>query len=170
MRARAASTRRDTWRNDIAGTGKLTLQGSGTLTLAGTNTYSGGTEVQGGTLRGESGNAFGTGDVYLGSGTVAIGSTQAVVIAGKYTQLQNTTLELNIGPNGQGVLRVGGQTTLAGGTLHVKFANGYTPKSGDLLNLISTGALSGRLTNIVVDGFTATPTYDATGVHVQLKS
>ncbi|KAA0997496.1 phosphatase PAP2 family protein [Paraburkholderia panacisoli] len=160
----------DTWRNAISGTGKLTLQGSGTLTLAGTNTYSGGTEVQGGTVRSASANAFGSGDVYLGSGTVAIGSTQAVVIAGKYTQLQNTTLELNVGPNGQGVLHIGGQTTLAGGTLHVKFAGGYTPKSGDLLNLISTGALSGRFANIVVDGFTATPTYDATGVHVHLKS
>jgi autotransporter-associated beta strand protein len=160
----------DTWRNAISGTGKLTLQGSGTLTLAGSNTYSGGTEVQGGTLGATSGNAFGSGDVYLGAGTVAIGSTQPVVVAGKYTQLQNTTLELNVGPNGQGLLRVGGQATLAGGTLHVKFASGYTPKSGDLLTLISTGALSGRFTSIVVDEFTATPTYDATGVHVQLKS
>lgn len=160
----------DTWRNAISGAGKLTLQGSGTLTLAGTDTYSGGTEVQGGTLRAASGSAFGSGDVYLGSGTLAIGATQAVVVAGKYTQLQNTTLELDVGSSGQGLLRVGGQTTLAGGTLHVKFASGYTPKSGDSLDLISTGALSGRFTSIVVDGFTATPTYDATGLHVQLKS
>jgi hypothetical protein len=83
--------------------------------------------------------SFGSGDVYLGSGAVAIGSTQAVVVAGKDTQLQNTTLEPNVGANGQGVLRVGGQTTLAGDTLHVKFASGYTPKSGDLLNMICTG-------------------------------
>jgi hypothetical protein len=68
--------------------------------------------------------SFGSGDVYLGSGAVAIGSTQAVVVAGKYTQLQNATRELNVVPNGQGLLRVGGQTTL----------------SGDLLNMISTGA------------------------------
>ncbi|MBW8838122.1 MAG: autotransporter-associated beta strand repeat-containing protein, partial [Burkholderia sp.] len=58
----------DVWRNDIAGAGKLTLQGTGTLTLSGNNRYTGGTQVSGGTLAAGSANAFGSGDVYVGSG------------------------------------------------------------------------------------------------------
>ncbi len=40
----------DIWSNNISGSGGLILQGTGTLILAGNNSYSGGTEVQGGTL------------------------------------------------------------------------------------------------------------------------
>ena len=40
----------DVWSNNISGPGGLTLQGSGTLILAGNNSYTGGTNVQGGTL------------------------------------------------------------------------------------------------------------------------
>ncbi len=40
----------DIWSNNISGPGGLTLQGSGTLILAGDNSYTGGTNVQGGTL------------------------------------------------------------------------------------------------------------------------
>lgn len=133
------------------------------MTLAGTNTYWGGIEVRGGTLRAASENAFGSGDVYLGSGTLTVGATQTVVVAGKYTQLQNTTLELDVGSNEQGLLRAGGQATLAGRALHVKFANGYAPKSSDSLDLILTGALSGRFTSVVVGVFTVAPIYYATG-------
>jgi autotransporter-associated beta strand protein len=94
----------DTWRNAISGSGKLTLQGNGTLKLAGDNKYTGGSQVSGGTLEADSSTAFGTGDVYLGGGSVVINAPGRVAIAGKYTQLSNTTLHLNIGPNGQGHL------------------------------------------------------------------
>ena len=40
----------DVWSNDISGPGGLTLSGSGTLVLAGNNTYTGGTNVEGGAL------------------------------------------------------------------------------------------------------------------------
>ncbi len=45
----------DTWRNAIGGAGKLTKLGSGSLTPAGSNAYSGGTQVQAGTLLGRFG-------------------------------------------------------------------------------------------------------------------
>ncbi|WP_430231900.1 phosphatase PAP2 family protein [Paraburkholderia tropica] len=160
----------DTWRNDIGGTGKLTLQGSGTLTLAGNNSYSGGTQISGGVLAAGSANAFGSGDVYVGAGGVAVSASAPVAVTGKYTQLANTTLELDIDGNGGGRLRVGGQLTIAGGALHVKFVNGYTPKAGDTLDLIDGAGATKSFTSVTVDGFKATPVYTSTGVSVKLSS
>ncbi|OLL30939.1 hypothetical protein BTH42_14265 [Burkholderia sp. SRS-W-2-2016] len=161
----------DTWRNDIAGTGKLTLQGSGTLTLAGNNSYSGGTQVSGGVLAAGSSAAFGGGDVYVGAGGgVRIAAAAPVTINGKYTELADTTLELDIDGNGGGRLRVGGQFTVVGGTLHVKFVNGYAPKAGDVVDLIDGAAGAAKFSTVVVDGFKATPVYSATGVSVKLSA
>ncbi|VWC62895.1 beta strand repeat-containing protein [Burkholderia contaminans] len=161
----------DLWRNDVAGAGKLTLQGSGTLTLAGNNSYTGGTQVSGGTLAAASATAFGKGDVYVGSGGgVQIAANAPVTIATRYTQLDNTTLELDIDGNGGGRLRVGGPFTVTGGTLHVKFVNGYTPKAGDTIALIDGAAAAAKFSTVTVDGFKATPVYTATGVSITLSA
>lgn len=161
----------DLWRNDVAGAGKLTLQGSGTLTLAGNNSYTGGTQVSGGTLAAASATAFGKGDVYVGSGGgVQIAANAPVTIATRYTQLDNTTLELDIDGNGGGRLRVGGTLTVTGGTLHVKFVNGYTPKAGDTIALIDGAAAAAKFSTVTVDGFKATPVYTATGVSITLSA
>ncbi|WP_175975758.1 phosphatase PAP2 family protein [Burkholderia sp. BCC1047] len=161
----------DLWRNDVAGAGKLTLQGSGTLTLAGNNAYTGGTQVSGGTLAAASPTAFGKGDVYVGpGGSVRIAAAAPVTIATRYTQLDNTTLELNIDGNGGGRLRVGGPLTVTGGTLHVKFVNGYAPKAGDTIALIDGAAAAAKFATVTVDGFKATPVYTATGVSITLSA
>ncbi|MCA7964673.1 phosphatase PAP2 family protein [Burkholderia cenocepacia] len=161
----------DLWRNDVAGAGKLTLQGSGTLTLAGNNAYTGGTQVSGGTLAAASTTAFGKGDVYVGpGGSVRIAAAAPVTIATRYTQLDNTTLELDIDGNGGGRLRVGGPLTVAGGTLHVKFVNGYAPKAGDTITLIDGAAAAAKFATVTVDGFKATPVYTATGVSITLSA
>ena len=161
----------DVWRNDIAGAGKLTLQGTGTLTLSGNNRYTGGTQVSGGTLAAGSANAFGSGDVYVGSGgSVKIAAGVPVTIATRYTQLDNTTLELDIDGNGGGRLRVGGTLSVVGGTLHVKFVNGYAPKAGDTIALIDGAAGSAKFSTVTVDGFKATPVYTGTGVSVRLSA
>ncbi|KVF21365.1 hypothetical protein WJ07_18520 [Burkholderia vietnamiensis] len=161
----------DQWRNDIGGAGKLTLQGTGTLTLAGNNSYTGGTQVNGGTLAAASASAFGNGDVYVGAGGgVRIAAAAPVTIATRYTQLANTTLELDIDGQGGGRLRVGGPLTVAGGTLHVKFVNGYAPKAGDTIALIDGAALAAKFATVTVDGFKATPVYAATGVSVVLSA
>lgn len=159
----------DRWRNDINGSGKLIKQGTGTLKLAGANTWAGGTELTAGTLQGDSVAAFGNGDVYVSGGTLVANAPSALKLAGKYTQLSgSTTLELDIGAaaaGSQGTLTVGGTATIAGGTLRIKFANGYKPKAGDVLNVISAASLKGKFTTITVDGFsTVTANYSATGL------
>ncbi|WP_322047635.1 acid phosphatase [Paraburkholderia sp. J67] len=161
----------DTWRNDISGAGKLSLQGSGTLKLAGNNSFSGGSQVSGGVLEADSANAFGSGDVYVGGGGVKVAASGTpVTVTGKFTQLAGTTLELALDGNGGGRLRVGGQLTIAGGTLHVTFANGYAPKAGDTLDLIDGSGGAKQFTTINVDGFKATPVYTSTGVSVKLSA
>jgi autotransporter-associated beta strand protein len=86
---------RDAWQNDISGVGKLTKQGSGTLQLTGNNRFSGGVEVQAGTLEADSETALGTGDVYVSGGTLASNVSGTLRVPGRYTQLTNTTLELS---------------------------------------------------------------------------
>ena len=134
------------------------------------STYSGGTQIAGGVLEADSANALGTGDVYLGAGTLAVNAPAAVAIAGKFTQLQGTTLDLAIGPNGQGKLSVAGLTTIAGGTLHVKFVNGYTPKVGDTIAVVDGAGPNRQFASVVVDGFKATAVYTATGIQIRLDA
>jgi autotransporter-associated beta strand protein len=155
----------DRWRNDIAGTGKLVKQGSGTLKLAGANSWSGGTELTAGALQGDSATAFGNGDVYVSGGTLIANAPTALKLAGKYTQLNGaTTLELDIGGSGgQGSMTVAGTATIAGGALRVKFANGYKPKAGDSITVLTAGSLKGKFSAVTVDGYAnVTPVYSAT--------
>jgi autotransporter-associated beta strand protein len=154
----------DTWRNDISGTGILNKQGTGTLKLAGVNSWSGGTIVAGGVLSGMSATAFGAGDVYVSTGTLQSNvAGGAITIAGKLTVLDTGTLDLVVGSGSAGRLAVSGQAHL-GGTLHVGFRSGYTPKAGDTITVLTTPTLQGTFKTITVDGFSkTTATYTPTG-------
>ncbi|MYM26371.1 phosphatase PAP2 family protein [Duganella sp. FT135W] len=163
----------DRWRNDISGAGKLVKQGTGTLKLAGANSWTGGTELTAGTLQGDSVSAFGAGDVYNSGGTLVANAPAALKLAGKYTQLSGSTiLELDLGgaaAGSAGSLTVTGVATIGGGTLRIKFANGYKPKAGEVLNVITAGSLKGKFNSITVDGFsTVTPAYSSTGLTLTL--
>ncbi|MFC5468270.1 phosphatase PAP2 family protein [Cohnella suwonensis] len=118
----------DRWRNDISGTGKLTKQGTGTLKLQGKNTYSGGTQLNGGTLEGDSETAFGKGDVTNNGGTLTENVSGRLIIGGNYTQAAKGTLELNIGSKND-LLAIKG-TVKANGKLRLNFTNKYVPANG----------------------------------------
>ncbi|WP_019909168.1 S-layer homology domain-containing protein [Paenibacillus sp. HW567] len=141
----------DKWRNNISGTGKLTKEGSGTLKLQGINSYSGGTEVNAGTLEGDTASAFGSGNVVNSGGTVTESVYGKWNIEGKFTQAAGGTLELNMA-TANDVLDVKGAVSTAG-TLRVNFTNGYVPAPG-VTTLVSYGAnqQSGTFASVQVNG------------------
>ncbi|MDR6522420.1 autotransporter-associated beta strand protein [Variovorax paradoxus] len=159
----------DSWRNNIAGAGKLTKKGSGTLALGGSNSYAGGTQLSEGTLRADSAAAFGTGNVYVGGGTLVCNASSMVIMAGAYTQVAGTTLQLNLGANGAGRLNVAGVAAVDG-TLNLSFKPGFAPSAGDTLTLISSGTLTGRFSAINAPGFKVTPTYTGTQLIVRFDA
>jgi autotransporter-associated beta strand protein len=159
----------DRWRNDISGSGKLTKQGSGTLKLGGSNSWTGGTVLEGGRLEGTSANAFGKGEVYVSGGTLVCNAPAALALAASYTQLATGALELKLGSGQQGRLSVGGTMTVAGGSLTVSFQNGYKPAAGDTLNVISAASLKGKFDTITVAGFKVEAVYTDTGLQLKLS-
>lgn len=141
----------DVWRNDISGTGKLTKEGNGTLKLRGNNTYSGGTEINGGTLEGDTPSAFGTGNVTNNSGTVTESVYGKWNIEGNFTQGSTGVLELNVA-TASDVLDVKGSIQAAG-ELDVNFGNGYVPGAGTFtLVTHGTNQRTGQFTSVKVQG------------------
>jgi autotransporter-associated beta strand protein len=154
---------KDSWRNNIGGVGKFTKLGTGMLTLTGNNSYTGGTEIDGGTLVGESASPFGDGDVLVAGGTLAGNATVrgslsvtsgtvspgdvtgTLSVDGNYTQGSAGILNLVIGGTGKGttydVLSVHGGVSL-GGTIRVSLANGFVPMVGQTYDLLDFSHLS----------------------------
>jgi autotransporter-associated beta strand protein len=159
----------DAWRNDISGSGKLTLKGTGRLILTGKNSWTGGTEIAGGTLEADSTGALGTGDVYVGgAGTLASAAPGQLAIGGSYAQLDKGTLDVSLGANNAGAVTVQGTATIVGGTLHVRFAGGFKPSVGATYPVLSAGNRKGVFTSVVADGYQSTVIYSNTGVSVRI--
>jgi uncharacterized repeat protein (TIGR01451 family) len=146
----------------ITGPGGLTKAGAGSLQLASTNTYTGMTTVNAGTLRvdGTIGavtlnagtlSGIGTvGSVTANGGTVAPGDSPGVINTGNVTLTPAATLAVEIDGTIAGTqydrLNVAGTATLGGATLNVIL--GYTPTPGDAYTIIQastsvTGTFAG---------------------------
>lgn len=133
--------------NSISGRGKLVQRGSGSTTLSGTNTYSGGTDILGGSLIVSADSKLGdaAGSVTINGGTLefsgdlsstrgyTIGASGGTINTGTYTD----TITGIIGGTGQfnktgtGTLILGGDNTFTG-NLHV---NAGTLQISDNSNL-----------------------------------
>lgn len=138
----------DRWRNDISGTGKLTKKGTGTLKLEGNNTYSGGTQIDQGTLEGNSETAFGRGDVANNGGTLSEDVSGKLIISGDYTQSAKGTLELNISSKND-LLKIKGEA-IPKGKLRLNFADNYVPADG--ATIITYGKRHGVFSSIETVG------------------
>lgn len=132
----------DWWRNDISGKGLLTKQGTGWLTLTGNNTYEGGTVLKEGTLEAQSRNAFGSGNLLVEGGTLALSVEQPLAIQGT--------------------------VIITGGNIVVKLQN-KTPSVGDRIKLISADQFKGTFNNVITEGFKASVLYDDTGLTLLVK-
>ena len=116
-----------TYSGKITGEGKLTKQGTGVMTLSGANanTFSGGLDVNAGTL-------VATTNEQLGTGSVSVGSTATLEIDEATTQT------------------VGGASISAGGTLNnsgTLTSNSKISNFGAIHNLQSTSVINGGITN-----------------------
>lgn len=132
--------------------GSLTKIGTGTFTLSGTNTYTGGTDIDDGTLVAANSRALGTGSVVVTGGTLSLGGPRALNIGGNYTQDPAGTLQLGLGGTSTGQwdnLNITGTTSLAG-TLNLVLYNGFHTSGGQTFELLdSTGGLNGSFEAIV---------------------
>ena len=89
----------------LSGTGKLIKQGAGTLKLTASNTYSGGTEIQGGILQASNGNALGTGNVSITGGSLNV-TSDSVTISQRSSGINSTIEFVTGGENQQNSSRV----------------------------------------------------------------
>ncbi len=106
-----------TFFNAISGNGSVVKTGAGTVTLTGTNSYAGGTDIQGGSLRVADVGALSTGPVTTAAGTALIvdnGTNQTLtnVLTGAGRLEKSGTGDLAVTQNG-----LTGGLTISGGRL-----------------------------------------------------
>jgi autotransporter-associated beta strand protein len=141
----------DAYNGTVQGGVTLAKSGEGSLTLGNSNTYSGGTHINAGTLNFSTNNALGSGSVSLGNGTMFtyVGGNSAIV--------SNSIILTNgigtIGNTGGGSLTLAGALSHSGSILQFLGGaynvtgqiSGSSPNSGLLINR-ATVILSGSNT------------------------
>jgi autotransporter-associated beta strand protein len=147
----------------ITGNGSLYKTGTGTLTLTATNSYAGGTTVNGGTLvlgvnptvNGGAGPAAGTGDITVNSGATVTGNTFFTVGGGNNT---TRTIALNGGRLDVKYTGTGGEyvanLALTGGSVtdsSASAATDYIRVPNAALNITSSAASAASVVSPGID-------------------
>ncbi|MBS0631961.1 MAG: autotransporter-associated beta strand repeat-containing protein [Verrucomicrobia bacterium] len=148
------SSTNDSYSGAITGGGSVIKTGAGSMNLKGTNSYTGGTTVNAGTLTVSTGASLGTGALTVNAGTLNLSNASQTVGAlggtgGTVNLGSGHTLTTNASTSSSfaGTLAGSGNFTKAGaGTLTLTGANTYTGTTtlaGGTVALGSSGALGG---------------------------
>ncbi|OYW22074.1 MAG: hypothetical protein B7Z52_00010 [Burkholderiales bacterium 12-64-5] len=115
-----------TFLGDISGSGRVVKEGTGSITLSGTNTYTGGTTINAGTLRVSSDESLGAASstLTLNGGTLSGGGTFTVARA------------VVLGSNGGTFSAISGLVTVSG---VVSGSGGLTIEGGGSIGIVLTG-------------------------------
>lgn len=176
------------WNNMISGTGGLIKQGDGTLNLNNSNTYTGTTQVQDGTLAAvllsgpvtigaqgilkpavtaQNPGGFAIRNNLTNAGVLVVAGGD-VTVDGNYVQQGNGRLALSLGS----ALSVGGKATLSGGDLYVFGADSGYVVSAHTNVLNATNGLTGTFTALDTApgvALTATLNYDANNAWLDVQ-
>jgi autotransporter-associated beta strand protein len=143
------------------GTGQLRLfkSGSGTLSLSGINTYSGGTEIQQGTLSINNGQAVGSGDIFMQDGTTLAFTGTNYTLANNIVFTGLSDPAFDTGPGNitlSGVISGAGDLSkLGAGTLILNGTNTYTGNTFvDVGTLEVNGSIQSSVLTTVASGAT----------------
>ncbi|MFD0895902.1 autotransporter-associated beta strand repeat-containing protein [Luteolibacter ambystomatis] len=140
----------------IAGNTALSKTGPGPLVVSTSNTYTGGTTLNGGTTTATAANALGTGPVTITSGTIALdGGTLPNTISGTGDILATGTSQGTLSGNLSGLTGTATVSTTAGGKLAI---TGATVAPTTLPVTLSSGA-----TLYAANGATIAGTISVTG-------
>ena len=136
-----------------SGSGKLIKNGAGIFTLAGANLYSGGTEINEGSLVLKSATAMGTGNVTVKNGamlSLQTASCSAVNVGSKFTLEPTAILTLEVNPlAGQADLINLKNASLDGILNIIKIGNGNFEDGQKYQIFEATGLISGKFESIL---------------------
>jgi autotransporter-associated beta strand protein len=141
-----------TFSNSISGSGQVTVIGSGTVQLAGTNTYTGGTAINGGVLNAgiaqngtTSGPLGASGNIAFGGGTLQFSSASSTWDPSARIAAGTSLNAVSIDPNGQ----------------NLTFAMALTASQSGGLTLNDTAVTKGSLTLTGINTYTGNTTISA---------
>lgn len=165
----------------LGGSGGLIKTGHGAWTIARTQTYTGATAVDEGTLVvngslgvggvtvGVAGAIGGAGQIagdLVSFGAIAPGNSPGILdVAGTLALDADSLLIIELAGHGgiAGVdhdqLRVQGVAELGGATLRIEFADGFTPQHGDVFEILTAGGITGAFDSVLTGPITAGLSY-----------
>jgi len=136
-----------TYSGNMGGAGRLGKVGAGILNLSGTNTFSGGTTIEEGTLTVGSAGGLGTGNVTVKAGTLcSADGPRDINVGGNYTQTGGD-LVLQIEATKHDRLVVSGNANLGG---HLSLFGGFVPGLGSSVTIVDAVNRFGTFDDVTI--------------------